>query len=236
MATNADEPRVERTFYPNGQIETEVTYVGEHIEGVTRHWHENGTLKEEVPVRKSRTHGTVRQWDAAGNLLDTSEFVDGTGTHRSFHANGTLAGVSFTKNGIPHGYLRCWDEGGELSAEVFYVNGRKVSRKRYEQARKDDESLPEPPSKTTGRAVGLAARASRSGVAVQRTEQDLAELLSAGPHSEALVWLRQTDGTLGEGISGAEAIKLIEKALPRRGGRGDRSGDRQGSGCWREHQ
>jgi antitoxin component YwqK of YwqJK toxin-antitoxin module len=210
MADNADNGRVERTFHPNGQVETEVTYVGEHIEGVTRHWYENGTLQSETPMRNSRPHGTVREWDAAGNLLGESEFVDGTGIGRSFHANGVRAGETCMKNGIPHGYQRCWDESGELYVEVFYVNGRKVSRKRYEQARKEDPILPAPPADSVAGAVWPETAAAGPVVAIQRGEEELRELLAAGPYAEALGWLKESDGILGEGLAGAEAIGFVE--------------------------
>jgi antitoxin component YwqK of YwqJK toxin-antitoxin module len=207
----SDERRVEQTFYPNGQLETEVTYVGEHIEGVTKYWHENGMLKREVPVRKSRTHGMVRQWDSAGNLLNESDFLDGTGISRSFHDNGVLAGEMCKKKSIPHGYQRCWDEAGELYAEVFYVNGRKVSRKRYEQACKDDPSLPEPPADSKAGTVWPEVRATGSGTTASRGENELNELLAAGPHAEALTWLKNNYAILGEGLAGDEATEFIEQ-------------------------
>lgn len=211
MSGNKEEQRVERTFYHNGGVDTEVTYVGEHIEGITRYWYDNGVLKREVPMRRSVKHGTVREWDRAGNLLDESEFLEGTGIGRSFHDNGALAGEICMKNSIPHGYQRCWDESGELYAEVFYVNGRKVSRKRYEQACKEDPSLPAIPSDSVAGAVWPEAVEHDPGVVVQRGEQELELLLAAGPHAEALAWLKNSNAILGEGLVDDDAIEFIEQ-------------------------
>ena len=208
---SAEDRRVERSYHSNGLVAAEATYLGEHIEGVTKRWYDNGVLQSEIPVRKSRTHGIVRTWDRIGNLLDESEFVDGTGIGRSFHDNGVMAGEICMKDSIPHGYQRCWDETGGLTAELFYVSGRKVSRKRYEQARKDDPSLPEPPAKKLAPIARPTAREGGQGLRAAKDEKDLHELLGAGPHAEALEWLRENNRTLGEGLAGEEAIALIEK-------------------------
>lgn len=214
MADNSENRRVERAFHPNGRVSAEVTYIGEHIDGVTRHWYENGIMQSEVPMHYSKVHGICRYWDSSGNLLDETEFVHGTGCFRNFYDNGAIQGEMGLKNGVPHGHQLCWDENGEFLAEAFYINGRKASRKRYEQARQDDPSLPEPTNAKPSISVEPTVQEATPDVATGRSKEEeedwLKKLLGAGKHAEALSWLRNSNGILGEGIPDAEAIELIE--------------------------
>lgn len=134
--------KVERTFFPNGALESEVTYVGENIHGTTRMWHENGQLKSEVPVVQSKLHGTAREWNSNGELLGESEFVNGTGLHRSWFESGRLESECYMLNGIPNGRLRSWDEDGVLLIEAYVLASRKVSKKKYLEACAKNDSLP----------------------------------------------------------------------------------------------
>ena len=134
--------RKEQNFFSSGQIKSEVTYLGEHIEGTTRRWYENGVLKEEIPMRQSRVHGVVRRWDRRGILLDEGEFTDGTGVLRTWSDEGHLEGEMFVREGVPHGRMRAWDEEGELLVEQYFISGKKVSRKAYVKACMTDSTLP----------------------------------------------------------------------------------------------
>lgn len=137
-----DGGRIERRFFQNGIVSSEVTYIGEHIQGVTRKWHDNGVLKSEVPMLESRRHGVVREWNSRGELLGECEFAHGTGTHRSWYENGRIKSEGSMRDGIPCGRLRSWDEDGELLVEQFIVSGKRVSAKKYLEACSKDPSLP----------------------------------------------------------------------------------------------
>ena len=93
-------------------------------------------------MRKSRVHGVVRRWDSPGNLVDESEFSDGTGVLRTWSDSGLLETESFLKEGIPHGRMCAWDEDGELLVEQYSIAGKKVSKKQYFQTCETDPTLP----------------------------------------------------------------------------------------------
>jgi hypothetical protein len=43
------------------------------------------------------------------------------------------------------GRMRCWDETGDLIVTSFFINDKKISKKRYIQAMLQDPSLPQYP-------------------------------------------------------------------------------------------
>lgn len=204
MTASANEPRIERSFYPNGQIEIEVTYVGEHIEGVSRYYHENGVLQREVPVKHSRVHGVVRQWSSDGILLGESVFVDGTGVDRDWYESGILRSEVPTKSGIPHGIQRLWDETGALEAERCLISGRPVSRKKYDELLAGEIGI---------RGSAPTSQQDRS----RRPKADaIRQLKSQFPDAqEVLTWLRspEPERSLGECGTSDESEEIVAEFL-----------------------
>ena len=197
-------------YYPNGQLESEVTYVGEEICGVTRIWHENGVLKEETPVKASRPHGVLRQWDSDGNLLDENEFVNGTGIDTVWYDNGQQKSELATYEGAPHGRGRSWDEEGELIVEQFYIVGRRVSKKKYLEACAKDKSLPQYDPNDKAVAWGDKYRD-------PPIESHIVSLKGFEGARNALEWLQESSEeslrTLGELASAEASIELVHEYL-----------------------
>lgn len=126
---NDNKRRVETSYYEDGTPSSEVTYVGEHIHGVTRTWHANGSIESEVPMVFSKRHGVSRHWDDSGKLLGMNAFENGTGTFRNWYSNGRIQSEMTVVNGVPEGWQRCWDETGELLSETFFSKGKILKRK-----------------------------------------------------------------------------------------------------------
>ena len=209
-AKQGDSIRKEQTFYGNGQIESEVTYVGEDIEGTSRQWHANGILKEETPMKKSKIHGVVRSWDYQGNLLDESRFKNGSGVFRSWTANGQLTGETHLHEGIPHGRLRAWDEEEVLLIEHYFIAGKKVSKKSYLKACETDTTLPIF-DKGDGKKPVLTTLIP-SIPPSKSSHKSLADFPDA---EEALRWLRYSTSKiprrLGELSSDEESFELVKE-------------------------
>jgi antitoxin component YwqK of YwqJK toxin-antitoxin module len=56
------------TWYPNGQLQSEVDVVRGISVGISRSWHPNGQLAEELHHRAGGAP-TARRWDEEGNLI-----------------------------------------------------------------------------------------------------------------------------------------------------------------------
>lgn len=93
-----------RSWYQDGQLQSEVHFEKGRKVGVARYWHPNGQLRQVIPYNdQGLPDGTVKWWNSKGKLLETSQMVDGTGIDYYFHTNGQVrARVKYVK-GVPQG-------------------------------------------------------------------------------------------------------------------------------------
>jgi len=55
--------------YPNGNLQTEITYLNGYPEGVCREYYSNGQMMEERYIKYNLSYGHYREWDENGNLI-----------------------------------------------------------------------------------------------------------------------------------------------------------------------
>jgi len=82
---------------------TEQHFVNGIANGPYRSILENGIVHREGYKKDGLWHGTVIVRDSRGGILDTSEFVDGTGVYRIFNSAGQLTDEVQLIRGEPHG-------------------------------------------------------------------------------------------------------------------------------------
>lgn len=58
---------------PDGNIETEITYVNGYPEGLCREYYSNGQVAEERYIKYNLSYGLFKQWDENGNLVFESD-------------------------------------------------------------------------------------------------------------------------------------------------------------------
>jgi hypothetical protein len=199
---------VERKFYPNGQVESEITYVNGELAGVSRSWHPNGILASEIPIHKGEIEGVVKQWNDKGELLGSYELRNGTGVFKKWYENGQLELETPMVNGVENGRGRIWGESGELSMEFFFLNSKQVSRKKYLEACARDPSLPRyeenaPESKVKLHSTKYRLRKTPVSEAERKKHEDLIAKFQAMPNqAEARQWLAASPSgtirTIGE--------------------------------------
>lgn len=211
---NSPRDGTEKTYYPDGKLEGEVTYVNGHVNGVTRHWHPNGVLEFEIPVRNDIVDGTAKFWNDKGELLGTYEIRNGNGIQKAWHQDGSLAAELTLVGGAWTGRQRTYFPGGELIGETYWLNSKQVSKKKYLEACKKNPSLPryddEPQAKVdvTTRPKGPTAQNE------SEQEDSLTEQLVAAPGSrEVLEWLQEGPATrtLGELATREASIELVKE-------------------------
>jgi hypothetical protein len=192
----------ERTYHPNGQIESEVTYLDGKLTGISRSWHSNGVLESELPVKNGLGNGLCKQWDSNGRLLGVFEMKMGTGMFRKWYENGRLQSEMSYVNGVGNGRGRFWDENGMLISEGYFVNFCKVSQKKYFEACAKNASLPrykEDDVKSTFKLPSTRYR--RRGTSVSEEERrrhdDFIAKFRAKPNqAEARQWLAASPATV----------------------------------------
>jgi MORN repeat variant len=207
---------VQRSFYDDGQVRGEVTYLGGLPNGITRHWHPNGVLAAEIPVTAGIVEGVAKQWNEKGELLGTYEVRNGSGKIKNWYANGQLQSEMTVLDGKMTGRLRVWWEDGELSAEEFYIEAQKVSKKKYLEASKKQPELPryddlekssEPRRRSGRRGTRKPKRKTQTYLAAA-----IEELLASPESKEALAWLKvgaPASRTLGELPTHKESVGLV---------------------------
>lgn len=182
---------VARVYYhPTGAIDWETHYdeVG-RLHGVERQQHESGRRRYRARWVHGRQHGLQQQWDEAGELLGETRFVDGTGVDLWFACGGLAEQREYVggkrhgverwwsgprevwrecrwRAGREHGIEREWNDHGRLRRGFprYWVDGERVTRRRYARARASDPTLPAiDPRDDRPRRTPPAVRAVRRG-------------------------------------------------------------------------
>jgi len=213
MATN-------RYYYDDGTLR----YEGERLDGVLPHgvhrqWHPNGALAMETPYDHGIIDGTVKQWDEDGKLIVQCNITKGTGVLRQWHpAVGGFGEISFV-DGKMTGRQRVCFKDGIWGGDEYWLENRKVSKKRYLEACQQNPSLPryedEQPSKRKRSPKKRVAEVETSSVLTAQELDDLPLGLLQGTRvKEALSWLEETrepSRSLGEATDQDESIRLVKK-------------------------
>ena len=119
---------IRKTFYENGNIETERSYVDGVEHGPAKGWFENGELSFESFKKDGMTHGLVKNYHENGKLRLELEFIMGKnhGHQKYWFENGKLKSEGQKKNGEFYGYWNVYtlDERGPF--RYRYKNGELV--------------------------------------------------------------------------------------------------------------
>ena len=95
---------VERSYFPNGNLEYEAEFINEKLDGTSRVWSEDGTLKSESEYSNGQPHG---EW-------------------KIFHPNQKLKYETTYFHSQKHGYERWYYENGQLKSEKKYEYGKPI--------------------------------------------------------------------------------------------------------------
>ena len=93
---------IERSYFPNGNLEYEAEFINEKLDGTSRVWSEDGTL------------------------LSFSEYINGKphGVWKTFYPNEKLKYETTYFHGQKHGYERYHYENGQLKSEQQFSYGK----------------------------------------------------------------------------------------------------------------
>jgi len=134
--------KIERTYYPNGQIESECSFKNGIPHGKNKRWHENGLLAWEWNFKDGIPDGVGNQWDLDGNLIVTYEIVNGSGIQKMW----VEAQLSFVEStwhkGKMTGRTRMYMKDGTVINEGYQFQGKMVSENQYLEECKKDATLP----------------------------------------------------------------------------------------------
>jgi hypothetical protein len=124
-------PKIERSYYRNGQLREEISSLGRKFHGPYRTWHPNGKPAFEGFYEHGLLHGLCRQWNGQGKLLGSFRIKHGTGIRRDWFQSGQLQFETSLVNGFFTGRMRSWLRDGSLAFESYAIKNRNVSQIKY---------------------------------------------------------------------------------------------------------
>lgn len=101
---DSNKQRIVTDYYDDGGIESEIQYVGNKENGISKHYYPSGKLHLELPVTDDKLEGEGREYFEEGGLKSVRNY----------------------KNDELHGWVMDYDEGDILRNKTQYSNGRVV--------------------------------------------------------------------------------------------------------------
>jgi hypothetical protein len=178
-------PKVERSFYRNGQLREEVSFLGQQLHGACRTWHSNGRLASEQFYQRGRLHGLCQQWNQRGELLGSFQVKDGTGIQREWFQNGRLQMETSTVAGMFTGRIRIWLPDGTLVAEQYGIKNHNVTQAAYAAAASKHPDYPRYPA-----SKNKIKFPDRDEIERREFQLQVAGLLAQTNKRETLRWLK----------------------------------------------
>lgn len=119
---------IRKTYYENGNIETERTFVDGVEHGPAKGWYENGEIHFESFKENGLTHGTVKNYYENGYLRIEANYVNQVkqGYEKLYYDNPHgeyIACLRNYKDNQLHGIIEHYEVWGELSSRDEYVDG-----------------------------------------------------------------------------------------------------------------
>lgn len=209
--------RIERDYYPNGQLSWEAGFIGDKLEGKNRSWHENGQLEWETFYENGLEHGVASQWDKDGKLLGQYNMDRGTGVEKKWYENGQLEREVSCVQGQFCGRFRCWFEDGEVISTSYYIRNKKVSRNKYMEACKTDPTLPrygdEGSEAEEDEFVGTYQKRDMPVSDSEREQhnQFIQKFLTQPDRGEARLWLRGDEKRYIGEMTHEDSLEFVEE-------------------------
>ncbi|MBI1938224.1 MAG: TonB family protein [Ignavibacteriales bacterium] len=101
VAVNA-QTGISKSYYPDGTLRSEISYVNDILDGPAFWYHQNGNLQTEKNYSYGKLNGYVREYFENGLLKEEYFVKDGIkdGTQRIFYDNGALKEISIYVSGL----------------------------------------------------------------------------------------------------------------------------------------
>ena len=93
-----------KTYFPNGKIQSEITYVNKIREGAAKFYYDNGNIRQEFSYVNGKVDGLVKEYYESGKLKQTYNIVEGK----------------------KEGPVSLFKEDGTYLTDISYIRGKRV--------------------------------------------------------------------------------------------------------------
>ena len=146
-----------KKYFPNGNVNHQITYENGRPNGYYINYYEDGTLQEEGNWVNNKQIGKFKRFHENGKLSQDFNFNETgkrEGVQKYFHENGKIMIEGSWNQGKESGVVKEYYENGDLKSEKVYNNGSfdAAASKTFEPVKplpKPVEKIPENPTGTT---------------------------------------------------------------------------------------
>lgn len=117
------------TLFPNGMVAERGSFQRAQFEGAWEAFNPQGVRVGAGNFRNGLRHGRWQTWSSDGTVLETSDFVDGTGTETGFYRNGQLASRVSMVSGERHGSAERYTPAGQLYEREWWNKGKRDGKR-----------------------------------------------------------------------------------------------------------
>ena len=124
-----------RTWYENGQLQSEYNYKDGKEDGLGRAWYEDGQLGAEKNYKDGKSNGLQREWYKNGRLMfEWSEINNRqNGLNTAWYSTGRLWWKGNDVNHKKEGIWKGWYENGQLHYEINFKEDERISQKCWDE-------------------------------------------------------------------------------------------------------
>ena len=107
---------IERSYFPNGNIEYEAKYINDKLDGLSRVWLEDGTLISKSEYSNGKPHGAWIIFHSNGTMMHEVQYEYGQkhGVEKWYYENGNLKSEQEFDFGISISEITRWNIDGTL--------------------------------------------------------------------------------------------------------------------------
>lgn len=118
-----------KTWFDNGQIEMECSYKEDSLDGDFKKWFENNKVKATGKMNFGKCDGKWQTWYDNGQLESDENYLNGKseGKFTYWYQNGQKRLEGEYKNGQQNGIWTWWDQDGKISRESNFKNNNDIT-------------------------------------------------------------------------------------------------------------
>lgn len=117
--------KVDKEYYPNGNIKSEITFKHDKKNGKAIYYYNNGNINIQCHYKNDNLDGLYKKFNPNGTLIEATHYTDGlkNGSSVTYYDNGKIAIQMNFSNDIPDGEYKEYFENGQLKIKGQYENG-----------------------------------------------------------------------------------------------------------------
>lgn len=115
---------IHRSWYSNGQISEEITYVDKAIHGHWTKWYYTGDLEEVMEYKNGKLEGPTKDFYENGVMRSIIHYKNSMkdGLYEHYFENGSLKERGSYKNSTKDGFWTAWNPNGTISYKGSYTS------------------------------------------------------------------------------------------------------------------